>query len=267
MNDKKLMIALGAGVFTGLLAFWLMAQKIESYKRQSAPTDVLIATTFIPAQSILRPDQVEKRKIPAEFINPSAIQDPKEVEGFITLVPISAGEQILSNKFGLPGNNLVLTLPQGFRAFTLEVNETTGVGGLLNPGDRVDILSHLETNQKQITATVLQDVLVLATGIKTSNLPADHSTAGGNFANPTGNSPNPYDTVTVAVTPEQAEMLAFLDEHHPLRLLLRAPGDEQTTPLPPQSDLEMIGKIGTFSKPREKSLEVIRGIQSSGEGQ
>ncbi len=267
MNDKRILIALGAGLFAGLLAFWLMAEKIKVYERQSTPTDVLVATTFIPAESPLRPNQIEKRKIPAEFIDPSAIQDPKEVEGLITLVPISAGEQILSNKFGLPGNGLALTLPQGLRAFTLEVNEMTGVGGLLNPGDRVDILSHLETNQKQITATVLQNVLVLATGIKTSNFSSDHPSSNAAPANPGENSQNSYDTVTVAVTPEQAEMLAFLDERHPLRFVLRSPGDEEILPLAPQSDLEMINKIGTFSKPREKSLEVIRGIQNTEEGQ
>jgi pilus assembly protein CpaB len=263
MKDKKFMIALGSGLLAGLIVFGILMDQIQRIHRQTTPVDVLVATTFIPPLSILRPDQVEKRKIPGAFVSPSAIQDLKEIEGLVALVPISAGEQILSNKFGLPDNNLALTLPKGFRAFTLEVNEVTGVGGLLNPGDRVDVLSHIETNQKQITATVLQDVLVLATGTKTGDLAAAPSGSNSSAASTS----NAYGTVTVAVTPDQAELLAFLEDHHPLRLILRPPGDEDATLLPPQSDVDMIGKIGSFSRPREKSLEVIRGIQNSEQGQ
>ncbi|HVM32208.1 MAG TPA: Flp pilus assembly protein CpaB [bacterium] len=262
MKNKKFILALGIGALAGLVVFWVLMDQIQRVQKQTTPVSVLVATTFIPAQSVLRADEVEKREIPGAYISPSAIQDLRESEGLVTLVPISAGEQVLSNKLGLPDNNLAITLPKGFRAFTLEVNEITGVGGLLNPGNRVDVLAHLETNQKQITATVLQDVQVLATGSQTNPIPA-----APNGAAPSAGTAGAYQTVTLAVTPQQAEMLAFLEERHPLRLILRPPGDEETLSLPPQSDSDWLAKIGSFSRQPGKSLEVIRGAQNDQTGQ
>ncbi|HET9868973.1 MAG TPA: Flp pilus assembly protein CpaB [bacterium] len=249
MKDKKTLAALAAGSTAGLALFWFLSQRIDDYEKRSTPTEVLVATAFIPAQSVLRPDQVEKRKIPGAFIAPSAIQDLKEVAGLVTLAPLSAGEQVLSNKFGLPGNSLVLTLAPGRRALTLEVNEVTGVAGLLSPGDRVDLIGRLDTVSRQVTATVLQDIQVLAVGSTTG-------TGGGPAA------PNAYDTVTLSLTPEQAELVSFLQERHALRLVLRPAGDDDLVPLPPQSDAELAAKIGTFTPSKAKGLEVIRGIET-----
>ncbi|MGH7739351.1 MAG: Flp pilus assembly protein CpaB, partial [bacterium] len=175
MKDRKFMAALAAGVLSGLLAFGWMASKINNYKKRSTPTTVWVTTVFVPAHSALQSNQVVKKEIPAEFVSPSAIQDIRDVEGLVTLAPLSAGEQVQANEFGYPNNNLVLTLPKGARAFTLAVNDVTGLGGLLEPGDHVDILARLETSQKQLTATALQNILVLATGNQTSRSSANTS--------------------------------------------------------------------------------------------
>jgi pilus assembly protein CpaB len=266
MKNKNALVALIIGVVFGLLSFFLLYQKLSSLASQSTPVEILVGKTYIPSRTVLRPDQVEKQSIPEKYVSPSAIRDIKEVDGLITLVPISAGEQILSNKFGLADNSLDLTLPQGYRAYTLGVNDTTGVGNLLSPGDKVDIISHVNSDKKQITAIVYQNVLVLATGAQTTpanNPPISTSSPSNSSSNNTENS---YSTVTLAVTPDQAEVLTFLEENHPLRLVLRAMGDDEIESIPPQSDSDLINKIGVFSKPDSKKIEVIRGAQNSSSG-
>src|ERR1700679_3290214 len=107
-----------------------------------------------------------KKNIPESYVRPSAVQNINEVSNLLTLVPISNGEQILSNKFGSSGDSLAFNLNNGLRAYTLEVNETSGVGDLIHPGIHVDVIAKITSNKSQITTFVLQNIEVLATGQK-----------------------------------------------------------------------------------------------------
>ena len=59
----------------------------------------------------------------------------------IVLEPIQANEPILAGKVTGPGqrSGLSTMLEPGKKAVTIKVNEVVGVGGLVLPGDRVDI--------------------------------------------------------------------------------------------------------------------------------
>jgi Flp pilus assembly protein CpaB len=70
-----------------------------------------------------------------------------------------------------------------------------------------------------------------------------------------------YSTVTLAVTPEQAETLMYLDGQ-PLKLILRAPGDDEIVPIPAQGESEVLAKLGHFSPKSTHNLEIIRGTSS-----
>ena len=60
---------------------------------------------------------------------------------------------------------MVARIPVGMRAFAVEVNEQTGVSGFIMPDHRVDVIQiEPGTNGKTEAETILQDVLVLASG-------------------------------------------------------------------------------------------------------
>src|SRR5579862_1556197 len=141
MNNRNSLIALIIGLLFGGLAFFILFQNAAEVEKKATPVEVLVATDYIPAGVFLKADMVEKKTVPDVYISPSAIRELKEVDGMMTLVPISAGEQILSNKFGEGEATLALALNPGFRAYTIAVDETNGVGGLLKPGNHVDILA------------------------------------------------------------------------------------------------------------------------------
>ena len=245
--NKKSIIAITTGVLSGLLAFYLLYSAASEIEKRSTPVQVLVATDYIPAGTYLNSSMVTKKEIPESFVSPSAIRDLKEVQGLVPLVPISTGEQVLSNKFGMGEETLSLSLNPGYRAFTLSVNETTGVGNLLRPGNHVDVLARVEGDRKSISSFALQNLKVIAVG---QNL-AGHSQKGGSVEG--------YSTVTLAVTPEEAETLFFL-ENHPLRLVLRGPNDEEVIAIPPQSDTEVFNKLGQISRPsRKPGIQVIHG--------
>jgi len=235
MNQRASVIALIIGVSAGLLSFFLLFQKTSEIDKKTTPIEILIAGRYIPAGSVLTDAMVQKKSIPESYVSPSAVQNIKEVSNLLTLVPISAGEQILSNKFGSSNNSLAFNLNNGLRAYTLEVNETTGVGNLIHPGNHVDVIAKITSNKRQVTSFVFQDIEVLATGQKLEqNEQKNVETLEA------------YSTVTLALTPDQAETLMYLDGQ-PLRLLLRAPNDDEIISISAKSDSEVLAKLGHFT--------------------
>lgn len=254
------MLALAAGLLCGGVAFLVLYRQAAEMEKKTTPVEVLVASRFIPAGCFLTADCVGKKSIPESYVSPSAIREPRDVEGLMTLVNISAGEQILSNKFGLGEESLALALSPGRRAYTLEVGETSGVGGLIRPGNHVDILTKVDSNKREITSFVFQNLTVLAVGQKLSAGPQARSNP--NTSN--GASDSGYSTVTLAVTPEQAETLMYL-EGRPLRLVLRSAGDEEIVSVPAESEAEILSKLGRFTPPPRRKIEVINAGSRQGE--
>jgi Flp pilus assembly protein CpaB len=102
-------------------------------------------------------------------------------------------------------------LPAGARGFSLAVSQVASAGGLVRPGDYVDILSSSSQATADSGATakvsscyVLQDVQVLVVGATLAN-PKSQTNAGALAAT----LPDPAASVmTVAVSPRDAGVLA-----------------------------------------------------------
>jgi len=134
-----------------------------------------------------------------------------------------AGQPTVSTGTELPQRATLLRdrVTKDMRALVLGVDERSIFGGHLGPDDHVDILGtfvELEEGDRIETITLLQHVTVLAAdgprGTRSDD-PPEHS---GRDRRQTGG-------VTVLVTPQEAEMLVFAQEHGTLALTLRAEGD------------------------------------------
>ncbi len=260
MNNRNSIIALIVGVFCGALAFFLLYQTASEIEKKATPVQVLVASDYIPVGVFLKANMVEKKTVPESFVSPSAIRDLREVDDLMTLVPISEGEQIQSNKFGTGEETLALSLNPGFRAYTLEVNETSGVGNLIRPGNHVDILTKLDSDKREVTSFVFQNLQVLAVGQKLNSI--QHSKKEKESIVDDSNSG--YSTITLAVTPEQAETLMYLDGR-PLRLILRSSNDDEIVSVTNQSEAEVLSKLGHFVPSTHHNIEIIRGGVKQGE--
>ncbi len=260
MNNRNSLIALVIGVLFGGLAFFILYQNAAELEKKTTPVEVLVAVDYIPAGVFLKPDMVQKKSVPDSYVSPSAIRDLKEVDGMMTMVPISAGEQILSNKFSEGEASLALALNPGYRAYTLAVDETNGIGGLLKPGNHVDILTRLESDKRSVTSFVFQNVSVIAVGQKLGWKPNLSKTS----APAPGDDNSGYSTVTLAVTPEQAETLMYM-EGRPLRLILRGPNDDEIVSVPAQTESDVLSKLGHFTPTSKRGIQIIRGTSKSGD--
>jgi pilus assembly protein CpaB len=109
-------------------------------------------------------------------------------------------------------------LPPDMRAVSFSVTESTAAGGFVTAGDRVDIFVSRETDNGGASAELLvQAARVLATGQD-----ADTSRKEARIVKST----------TVAVTPEEAQLIALAQQSGSITLALRHVSDLSETPLP-----------------------------------
>lgn len=241
---RPLMISVIAGLITAILFLFYFLSIEEKYRAKTRMVSVLIAKGYIPSGTIIRKDMVYVRKMPQEYIQPGAFSSTKELydedgkDKYISLLPILEGEQLTLSKLSSIGEraNISSAIPPGHVAASLVVDKNTGVGGLLVPGNRVDVLATLSYIPKgrreptSITLTILQNVKVIAVGRRTIGqpFPVEEEREGYLLE-------EEENAVVLALTPLEAQMLAFARENSSLSLVLRAYGEERIHDLPPVS--------------------------------
>lgn len=122
------------------------------------------------------------------------------------------------------------------RAMSINVNGAASVSGMIKPNDHVDVIGTFNFPDDEgkikrgdpVTCTILQNVLVLATGKDTSKSQSrELGMVGGSN----------YSTVTLEVSPREAEMLAFAEQiKGRLILTLRNRNDTSSEKELPQVD-------------------------------
>lgn len=125
----------------------------------------------------------------------------------------------------------------GMRAVSIAVSGAPAVSGMVRPNDTVDVLGTFVFSAAEapdaselVTLTVLQNVTVLATGMETAKT-----------LNPLQRNPGAYSTVTLEVTPREAEVLVFAQQMRGrLALTLRNPADVHFEREMPRVDFQRI---------------------------
>jgi len=194
----------------------------DAYVEQGDFVQVAVALQNIPAKTTISPQMFGMQEIPANYVNNDAAVDIKEVSGKLSKSPIYKDEQILRSKVSGPGDppeELAFVVPAGQRAVTVAVNEVSGIAGMIRPGDRIDVLVTFEEEEK-MTSLILQKIKVLATDRSMSATVGQRGQEGI------------YQTVTLAVTPQQAQPLVLATEHGNMRLMLRSHADEEAVHIP-----------------------------------
>ncbi|HEY6234790.1 MAG TPA: Flp pilus assembly protein CpaB [Candidatus Elarobacter sp.] len=205
-----LVLALGTGV--------LMLNYLGSLRTQTAVAPartVYVAAHDVPARALLNDALVSEVKRPASEIDPDAVVDRKELAGKYSLITIPAGSVVTRSKIGLAGANaLPARLPIGMRAVSISIDKVKGVAGLIQPGDRVDVIAvpPRVASETPRASAILRGALVLAMGNEVETTSATPSPDNQNLT-----------TVTLALTPRQVDLLASADLNTTLRLALRPP--------------------------------------------
>jgi pilus assembly protein CpaB len=137
------------GGLTSYLAWHYVDQASQTRPVETAP--VIVAASSIPARTLVTPDMIRVQQLPLEAVHPNALRSPNDVIGKIVKTPLTADEQVLSTKLFLQRDEsgLAFMVPDGMRAVSVGFNEVIGSGGLLLPGDHVDVIGVFDIKQSQ----------------------------------------------------------------------------------------------------------------------
>ncbi|MBC6414913.1 MAG: Flp pilus assembly protein CpaB [Bdellovibrionales bacterium] len=256
MNKKEtlnLWISLGAGIFAVFLIFSYTQEKAQEISEAfGKKTTVVIAKEFINEMATLQENMVELTEVPDKFVQPGQAKQIQDVVGLVALAPINKGEHILNNKIILPGpeTGLSLQVSPGKRAFSIPINKTRAVSLLLKPGDRVDLLANVSlnqgTSQKKYIKTILQDVVILATGSNVvRELPRIHEEVGNTLYVKNLRIESDFDTITIEAFPNEAQKIIYILSSNPNNLFftLRHPSDNQLINLKQTELADVLGGV------------------------
>lgn len=193
--------------------------EIEAREKNKAKVQVVVAKTDLAKGTPLLPENMALRSIPQEWVHSGAITPDQfsRAEGAKLAYPANAGEAVIWSQLeGQRAPTFSARLTQGRRAVTVPVDEISSLSGMVEPGDLIDIVVSIknENDKKSYTFTLLQSVIVLATGAQASLEEKD----------PEGQS-RTFSTITLDTSPEDAKRVIAAREVGRITALLRAPND------------------------------------------
>ena len=245
-----LVIALVCGLVAAVLTRVYLSAKEAEYsgelsrlRERFGSMEVLAFKRDTPAGTVVAKSDFVLRTVPGRGLDGQALtlENLEEIVGRRTTVAHRATEVVFWSDIegGDPSRKgLAQTVKGQMRAMSVSVGGAAAVSGMVRPNDHVDVIGTFDFPGEDararhgalVTQTLLQNVLVLATGKETANS-RDRSlgsTAG-------------YATVTLEVTPREAEMLAFAEQiKGRLVLTLRNRNDTSYETELPKVDFEKI---------------------------
>ena len=260
-----LLLALVFAAVAAVLVFLALNQSDESDEKtaSSSTTRVVVAAQDISARTTLDAGMLKVADVPTDSVLKGTFSDIEDLDGQVTRYPLLKGEQVIASKIGVQRDDetgLSFVFPQGMRAFSIQVSEASSAGGLILPGDLVDIIAIFDEGTVGVdkAVTLVQGVEVLAVAQEAQEaIPAARPTGTVTPSAVTGTlGERPADvvanpgarTVTLAVTQEQAQLLALVQAKGELALSLRSFGDKAPV-APPETDLIPYGAVRKTPSP------------------
>lgn len=232
----------------------------------AAPKILILATAHpLRAGSLIQPADFSTIAESTTTPPPGTVLDTpanrSAYTGAMVRQPLDAGAPLLISQVIRPGDHgfLAAVLKPGMRAVSVGVDAITGTAGLIWPGDHVDLIltqslsaPNLPPSKSVAAETILSDVRVIA---------IDQRLVQG--ANTHGKEEAPARTVTLEVTPDQAERVDVAAHLGPLSLIVRptdlAPGPIHLPP-PPVYSGQVSPALAAVSAPMSgESMTIFQG--------
>jgi pilus assembly protein CpaB len=229
MLSRRGPILIVLSLLLAVAAAWVANNYMNTLKanREATPgtVPVAVAAMDIPFGTKVEPRHVDVIQMLQGTTPEGTFPSADAVNGKVARASIMKGEILLAGRFTEEGegSTLAAVITENMRAVSVRVNDVVGVAGFLLPGNRVDVLSAYREGMDTRSATIVQNVKVLA---------VDQTASSDK------NEPVVVRAVTLEVTPDDAERLALAAERGAIQLALRNPLDDRvamrgTLPLPP----------------------------------
>jgi pilus assembly protein CpaB len=230
-------LALVIGLATGSVVYRAIADKFEGAARTQTTNEVAVAAANINLGEVLTSQHIKLISWPKDSMPSGTLGSVAEAEGRVALTSLVVGEPLLDAKLApklAGGGILPMLVPENLRGVTIKVDDAVRESGFVSPNSRVDVvvsIAEREGSAERTGKVILQNVPVLA---------------AGQSVEMRGNKPVPVTTVTLALTPEQAERLALAQTEGRLMLATRNLGDNRVVETPGTNVKKLLGTSSTL---------------------
>ncbi|HEX5684666.1 MAG TPA: Flp pilus assembly protein CpaB [Ideonella sp.] len=215
-------LGIGAVVLSNHVIQRRMAQLEEEANSGKQTVSVVVAKRDMQRGESISGETMAVREVPAEFVHADAIRPEQfaSMERQRLAVPIKRGDVLLPvHSEGNGGQVFSATLKKGLRALTFEVDAVNSISGMLRPGDRIDLIYsarpvNASSEDADVTAPLLSNVAILATD---QSLTKRDDESGQERS---------FSTITLEVSPYDANRIIVAKESGRLTAVLRHPEDE-----------------------------------------
>ena len=251
MNRRFLLVAiLLAGLSAALVYAKISANDTSSGSSKGAAGDQQIVVAKIPIKqrTTITSAMLELKSVPLNTVAVGAFTSIPGAVGKVTKFPVEANQQVVDSAVvdtSRPAADAALSyvVPTGKRAMSVSASQVANAGGLILPGDWVDIIWGCCSDHSVVSKTLLRNIQVAA--VAQSIVPSGPVTdvnptavAGATVAaqQPSGNpvAAGPQvalpdaSTVTLLLTPDEVQILFLAESNGKLRFDLRGVGDQDT---------------------------------------
>ena len=268
-----LIVSIAVGLLAAVLTRGYLAAKEGEYNKLKADfarthgvMDVVVFKKDCPGGTVIDQSMLGVLRVPRKGLEGRAVDGDKNRKEFVQvygrkLINSRKKDEILfwaDIEGGSPHNQgLAGDVKRQMRALSISVQGAAAVSGMVRPNDHVDVIATFSVPREGaltpgqvdlVTSTILQNVLVLATGTDTAKT---QTTANYGAIGRQG-----YNTVTLEVTPREAEMLVFAEQMKGrLSLALRNRSDVTYEKELPKVDFDMIqSEIEELNQQRQLRL-------------
>ncbi|HEY0795217.1 MAG TPA: Flp pilus assembly protein CpaB [Acidisarcina sp.] len=250
-------------VVSGVFTYWL-SRKVGAHPAVAAVSvGYAAAGRALDAGELLKPESLRMVDWPVSVPLKGAFVKADDLVGRVVLFPLAEGEPVLERQLAEAGSGAGLTgkIPQGMRAISLRSDEVVGVAGFLFPGTHVDVVVTYRSEKapEPTTATVLQDVVVLAAGHQINPDP-DVKQAS-------------VDVVTLMLKPEDANRAVLASTQGTIHFVLRNGADRGQTDMKPIGLSQLVSsapdpvaphpQAGTKPQAKPYAVETVLGTKQS----
>lgn len=263
----------------GILAVFLVYVYVRGLERQLYEEvdmqNVVVTRAAIPAGTAIDQGAIQRIAVPRKYRQPQTFPTIEEVAGRVAVVPIAAGTQVSGSMLADAGAEaLSFEVPRGRRAVAITVTDDTGVGGLIRPGNFVDIIGTFEfgrpvgiqngrmtyADEKTEVRTMLQNVFVVAVNKELRRERVQSETAGSREG---GAAPASRErtlrTVTLLVEPKVVQELILAQNVGDLTLSLRSSLDDTAVQLPFLDPMGLLN-VPIPVKPKARPMQTFRDV-------
>jgi pilus assembly protein CpaB len=203
-------------LITSVLVYnWLQRQPKVVEKVIGSQTEmVAVAGGDLFWGTKLTPEHIKLVPFPSGSLPDGLFSTVETLQGRVLVSNVKTNEPILESKLaprGVTAGGVAAVTNMEKRAMAVKVDDVVGVAGFINPGNHVDVLVTIQQSDQQSpaeTKTVLQNVLVLATGPELDRKGKEEK-------------PSSVKVITLEVTPEEGEKLGLAATEGKILLALR----------------------------------------------